>query len=114
MHIHTAVSHLAALANLVRQAQKYVLLMEDLQCHNFVQDIHALAEGGHLAWPNVVAHQVDGSTGARAILLAQTELDAYPVLRSDVEVRAGMKPSDRRLSRSDEDSARGIFGFARV
>jgi hypothetical protein len=112
MHIHTAVSHMVALANLVRQAQKYVLLMENLQCHNFVRDVQALAQGGHLPWAQVVAHRVDGSGGARALLLAQEALD-FPVIRSDVELREGLKPSQRRLTRSDEDSARGLFGFAR-
>jgi len=112
MHIHTAVSHFAALANMVRMAQKYVLLLENQQCHNFVRDIQALFEGGHLEWDTLHIHLVTGSTGARGILLSKTRLE-YPVLRSDVQIRDGVSPSARRLKRSDEDSARGIFGFAR-
>ncbi len=110
MHIHTAVSHLVALANMARMARKYVLLMENHQCHNFVLDIQHLHEGGHLDWNDLHIHQVTGSTGARGILLSKTALD-YPALRSDVEIREGITPSQRRLRRADEDSARGIFGF---
>jgi len=110
MHIHTAVSHLVALANMVRMARKYVLLMENQQCHNFVLDIRNLRTGGHLDWDDLHVHQVTGSTGARGILLSKTALD-YRVLRSDVEIREGQSPSRRRLRRADEDSARGIFGF---
>ena len=110
MHIHTAVSHLVALSNLVQLAQKHVLLMENHQCHNFVRDIKALHEGGHLAWEQLNIYKVTGSTGARAILLSNQELD-YPVLNTDAEIRQGVKPSSRRLKRSNEDSERGIFGF---
>ncbi|MVO14267.1 class I SAM-dependent methyltransferase [Parasedimentitalea huanghaiensis] len=110
MHIHTAVSHLVALSNLIRMAQNHVLLMENIQCHNFVSDIKSLHEGGHLEWKTLNIYQVTGSTGANAILLSNQELD-YPVLLSDSEIRSGAKPSSRRLKRANEDSARGIFGF---
>jgi len=110
MHIHTAVSHMVALSNLVRMAQKHVLLVENLQCHNFVQDIKALHKGGHLDWEQMNIYQVTGSTGTRAILLSNQDLD-FPILQSDAEIRQGIKVSPRRLKRSDEDSAHGIFGF---
>lgn len=110
MHIHTAVSHMVALSNMVRMARKHVLLMENHQCHNFVQDINALHVGGHLDWEKLNTYQVTGSTGARAILLSNQDLE-FPVLSTDAEIRQGSKPSPRRLKRSDEDSARGIFGF---
>ena len=110
MHIHTAVSHMVALANMVKMAQKHLLLMENYQCYNFVRDIKALHAGGHLDWDQLNIYQVTGSTGARAILLSNQELE-YQVLNSDEEIRLGAKPSPRRLKRSDEDSARGIFGF---
>lgn len=110
MHIHTAVSHMVALSNMVRMAQKHLLLMENIQCHNFVRDIKALHAGGHLDWTQLNIYQVTGTTGARAILLSNQELD-YPVSNSDDEIRHGVKPSPRRLKRSDEDSTRGIFGF---
>ena len=113
MHIHTAVSHLVALANMVRMAKEYVLLLENNQCHNFVLDIQNLHEGGHLEWDNLYIYQVDGSAGARGILLSRTVLE-YPILRSDVQVREGVSPSARRLRRSDDDSGRGIFGFQRA
>ena len=112
MHIHTAVSHMVALANMVRMARKYVLLMENQQCHNFVRDAQALFDGGHFDWDALHIYQFDGSTGARAILLSNTALD-YPELTSDAQIRSGLKPSLRRLKRSDEDSARGLFGFPR-
>jgi len=110
MHIHTAVSHMVALANLVRMAQKHVLIVENQQCHHFVRDIKALHLGGHLAWDQLNVYQVTGSTGARAVLLSNQTLD-YPILNTDEEIREGLKPSSRRLKRSDEDSERGIFGF---
>ncbi len=113
MHIHTAVSHLVALANMVRMAREYVLLVENLQCHNFVQDITNLFEGGHLEWETLHIYRVESSDGARAILLSRAALDR-PVLRSDVQIRDGLNPSARRLKRSDDDSARGMFGFARA
>lgn len=112
MHIHTAVSHFVALANMIRCARKYVLLMENQQCHNFVRDIQNLYEGGHLDWDSLHLHEFRGSTGARAVLLSREALD-YPVLRSDLQIREGVAPSARRLKRSDQDSARGLFGFSR-
>ncbi|MDF1717165.1 MAG: class I SAM-dependent methyltransferase [Antarcticimicrobium sp.] len=113
MHIHTAVSHLVALSNMVRMAEDYVLLMENPQCHNFVADLQALHDGGHLEWDSLHLYRFDGSTGARAILAARAPLDR-PVLRSDGEMREGIKASPRRLKRSDEDSARAMTGFGRV
>lgn len=110
MHIHTAVSHFVALANLVRQAGKYVLLLENPQCHNFVADITALRDGGHLEWDTLHVYRFDGSTGGRGILLSRAPLE-FPELHSDAQMREGIAPSQRRLTRSDEDSARGLFGF---
>ncbi len=111
MHIHTAVSHYVALANMVRMAGKYVLLVENQQCHNFVSDIANLKSGGHLEWDDLHVSEVRGSTGAPGILLSREPVD-YFELTSDAQIRKGVKVSARRLKRSDEDSARGIFGFA--
>ncbi|WP_243614334.1 class I SAM-dependent methyltransferase [Shimia aestuarii] len=110
MHIHTAVSHLVGLSNMTRMASKYVLLMENYQCHNFIGDIQALWNGGHIPWESLNIHRFNGSTGARAILLSKQKLD-MPVVTSDEEIRDGLVPSQRRLKRSDEDSSRGIFGY---
>ncbi|MBO9449386.1 class I SAM-dependent methyltransferase [Tropicibacter sp. R16_0] len=110
MHIHTAVSHFVGLANMVRQANDFVLLVENNQCHNFVRDIEALFAGGHLAWDTLQIYRMDGSGGARGILLAREAQD-LPRLTSDVEICEGVKPSMRRLKRAAEDSARGLFGF---
>lgn len=114
MHIHTAVSHFVGLANMVRMARKYVLLVENQQCHNFVRDIKALHQGGHLGWDSLHLHLIESSGGGRGILLARERLEAYPMLESDAQSRAGLKPSARRLKRSDEDSSRGLFGFTRA
>ncbi|MDX2484649.1 MAG: class I SAM-dependent methyltransferase [Pseudodonghicola sp.] len=113
MHIHTAVTHFVALANMVRMATSHVLLMENPQCHNFVADLTALFEGGHLEWDSLHLYRFDGSTGARAILASRLPLDR-PVLGSDHDMRLGIKPSSRRLKRADEDSARAMLGFDRV
>ncbi|MFY9213070.1 MAG: class I SAM-dependent methyltransferase [Aestuariivita sp.] len=113
MHIHTAVSHFVALSNLVRQAQKYVVLVENPQCHNFVADLEVLMAGGHLDWSEMHIHMLTGSTGGRGILLSKEALD-YPRLTSDAQLRDGIKASARRLKRSNEDSARAIAGFART
>ncbi|WP_372884706.1 hypothetical protein [Shimia sp.] len=110
MHIHTAVSHFVALANLVAMAERYVLLMENYQCHDFLSDIDNLWRGGHLAWDSLHIHRFDGSTGARAILLSREELD-YEKLSTDAQIRQGLAPSPRRLKRAAEDSARGSFGY---
>jgi SAM-dependent methyltransferase len=110
MHIHTAVSHFVALANMVRMAKDYVLLVENRQCHNFVLDIQNLYKGGHLDWDDVHIYQIEGSAGARGILLSRKTLD-YSVLRSDLQIRQDVSPSTRRLKRADKDSQRGIFGF---
>ena len=109
MHIHTAVSHLAALSNMFRSAKKHVLLVENTQCHNFVEDIMALHCGGHLLWKNMQLHVFERH-GARGILATNQTLD-MPVLSSDTQLREGIKPSQRRLKRSNDDSARGIYGF---
>lgn len=113
MHIHTAVSHFVALANMVRQARDHVLLVENVQCHNFVADLRALAAGGHLDWEQVHLYRVRGSTGAQGILLSRQELDR-PVLASDAELRRDERVSPRRLKRSDEDSARALTGWSRA
>ncbi len=110
MHIHTAVSHFVGLSNMTRMASQYVLLMENYQCHNFVSDIKALWEGGHLPWESLNIHRFDGSTGARAILLSKDKLN-LPLLNSDADIREGLEVSQRRLKRSGEDSARGTFGY---
>jgi len=109
MHIHTAVSHLVALSNMFRCAKKHVLLVENTQCHNFVEDIMALHCGGHLLWKNMQLHVFERH-GARGILATNQTLD-MPVLSSDTQLREGIKPSQRRLKRSNDDSARGIYGF---
>ena len=109
MHIHTAVSHLVALSNMFRCAKKHVLLVENIQCHNFVEDIMALRAGGHLPWQNMQLHIFE-RYGARGILASNQILD-LPVLSSDTQLREGIKPSQRRLKRSNDDSARGLYGF---
>lgn len=109
MHIHTAVSHLIALSNMFRCANKHVLLVENVQCHNFVEDILALRDGGHLPWQDMQLHVFERH-GARAILASNQTLD-LPTLISDDQIREGLQPSRRRLKRSTDDSARGLYGF---
>jgi hypothetical protein len=109
MHIHTAVSHFVALSNMFSMANKYVFLMENLQCHNFISEIQSLHDGGHIAWDELYIHQFEGSAGARGILCSKEKLN-YPIVNSDEELRKGIKFSKRRIKRSNEDNARGIFG----
>lgn len=111
MHIHTAVSHLVALSNMFRMADKYVLLMENLQCHEFVAEIEALHAGGHTGWDTLHLYIFEGSHGVRSILASKEALD-YPSLKSDAQVREGIKPSDRRLKKSREGFGRATFGPA--
>jgi hypothetical protein len=92
-------------------AHKHVLLVENQQCHNFVSDIANLKSGGHLEWDDLHVSEVRGSTGAAGILLSR-EAVKYSALTSDAQIRKDVKPSARRLKRSDDDSARGIFGFS--
>lgn len=112
MHIHTAVSHFVALSNMFSMASNYVLLMENIQCHNFVSDIQNLHTGGHLSWDTLYIHQFDGSAGSRAILCSKDPLK-YPVLNSDAALRKDVEVSKRRIKRAQEDSQRGTFGTAR-
>ncbi|QYX57479.1 class I SAM-dependent methyltransferase [Roseovarius sp. SCSIO 43702] len=109
MHIHTAVSHLVALSNMFHCAKSHVLLIENTQCHNFVKDLTALRDAGHLPWQNMQLHIFERN-GARGILASNQALD-LPVLSSDAQLRKGLKPSQRRLKRSNDDSARGLYGF---
>ena len=109
MHIHTAASHLVALSNMFRCAKKHVLLVENTQCHNFVEDIMALHCGGHLPWQNMQLYIFERYE-ARGILASNQTLD-LPVLTSDTQLREGIKLSQRRLKRSNDDSARGLYGF---
>ena len=109
MHIHTAVSHLVALSNMFHCSKKHVLLVENTQCHNFVEDIMALRRGGHLPWQKMHLHIFE-RYNARGILASNQTLD-LPVLSSDTELREGIKTSRRRLKRSNDDSARGLYGF---
>ncbi|MEJ6710056.1 MAG: class I SAM-dependent methyltransferase [Amylibacter sp.] len=111
MHIHTAVSHFVAFANMINQSSKHIVLMENYQCHNFVEEAQALFNGGHTNWPKMNIYRFDGSHGARIILLSQEDLD-YPKLTSDAGIRDGLKVSDRRLKRGQEDFDRAIFGNA--
>lgn len=110
MHIHTAVSHFVALTNMVNMSKRYVLLMENYQCHNFVEDIIGLRDGGHFDWDDTFIYRFDGSTGARAILLSRDKLD-LPELHNDAQIRKGLKVSNRRLKRAAEDTARATFGY---
>lgn len=96
MHIHTAVSHLVALSNMFRCANKHVLLVENVQCHNFVDDILALRDGGHLTWQDMQLHVFERN-GARAILASNQTLD-LPTLISDDQIREGCNPRDADLS----------------
>lgn len=112
MHIHTAVSHLIGLTNLFRISSKYVLLVENVQCHHFVETLKALKSGGHIPWSEIFLHRFDGSTGASGILVSKEELD-LPTLGSDSVLREGLKPSRRRLKRATEDLSRGQFGFSK-
>ena len=109
MHIHTAVSHLVALSNMFHCAERHVFLVENTQCHNFVEILTELHEGGHLPWKTMQLHIFE-RTGARGIMASNQDLDLQ-VLRSDVQLREGLKPSKRRLKRADADSARGLYGF---
>ena len=109
MHIHTAVSHLVALSNMFQCAKTHVLLVENTQCHNFVEDIMALHSDGHLPWQNMHLHVFE-RYNARGILASNQTLD-LPILSSDRQLREGVKPSLRRLKRSNDDSARGLYGF---
>ncbi|NOR32067.1 MAG: hypothetical protein GQ539_13355 [Sulfitobacter sp.] len=113
MHIHTAVSHFVALTSMVNSADRFVLLVENIQCHNFVADIKALHEGGHFNWPEMNMYLVVGSTGARGILLSKEKQD-LPLLTSDAQLREGAKYSKRRITRANEDSARATFGPAKA
>ncbi|TNF64233.1 MAG: hypothetical protein EP307_03420 [Rhodobacteraceae bacterium] len=113
MHIHTAVSHFVALSNMFSVANNQVLLVENVQCHDFVADLHGLWSGGHLPWPDMHLYLAEGSTGARGVLASRVEL-SMTRLESDAQLREGQKPSARRLKRAAEDSARAIFGFARI
>ena len=109
MHIHTAVSHLVALSNMFQCAKTHVLLVENTQCHNFVEDIMALHSDGHLPWQNMHLHVFE-RYNARGILASKQTLD-LPILSSDRQLREGVKPSLRRLKRSNDDSSRGLYGF---
>lgn len=109
MHIHTAVSHMVAMANMFRSARKYVLMMENVQCHEFVAEVQALHQGGHLGWDDLHLYRFEGSHGARALLASRTPLD-YPPLTTDAELRDGVKRSERRLKRSMDGFKRAIFG----
>ena len=109
MHIHTAVSHLVALSNMFHCAEKHVLLVENTQCHNFVEDLSQLYEGGHLPWKAMQLHIFERN-GSRGILASNQDLDLQ-ILKSDVQLREGLRPSERRLKRANADSARGLYGF---
>ncbi|MEM6619319.1 MAG: class I SAM-dependent methyltransferase [Pseudomonadota bacterium] len=111
MHIHTAVSHFVALSNMMRMAGRYVLWMENVQCHEFVAEVQALHAGGHSGWDVMHLYRFDGSHGAAALLASKTPLDLPPVT-CDADMRAGVTVSERRLRRSAEGSARATYGPA--
>ena len=110
MHIHTAVSHFVALANMFALSNKYVLLLENFQCHNFCQDIQNLFLGGHLSWEKIYAYKFSGSTGGNGVLYSKESLN-YPQVNSEEEFRCDLKFSKRKIDRANQDSARGIFGI---
>ena len=69
----------------------------------------ALHSGGHLPW-QIVQLYIFERHGVRGVIASNQTLD-LPILKSDVELREGIKPSQRRLKRSNDDSARGLYGF---
>ncbi|MEM7439373.1 MAG: class I SAM-dependent methyltransferase [Pseudomonadota bacterium] len=111
MHIHTAVSHLVALSNMFRMADKYVLLVENILCHDFVAEIQGLHAGGHTGWDALHLYQFKGSAGSWCILASKEPLD-YTPLKSDAQIREGVPPSDRLSKRAKEDFERATFGPA--
>ena len=69
----------------------------------------ALHSGGHLPWQNMQLHIFERYE-TRGILASNQTLD-LPVLTSDMQLREGIKLSQRRLKRANDDSARGLYGF---
>ncbi len=53
MHIQSANSHLVALANMFRMAEKSIILMENFKRHNFVDDINMLHKKGMIDWKTI-------------------------------------------------------------
>ena len=80
---------------------------------HFCRDINGLRDPGHFEWDDLHLYQFTGSTGALGILLSRDTLD-FPPLTSDTQTRENIKPSQRRLRRSDDDSARALFGFSKT
>lgn len=79
MHIKTAVSHLVALSNMFRMAERYVVLMENYGCHPFVDDIKRLHEGGQIPWENVHFHEAHHDGRPYCLVVSREQCD-LPVL----------------------------------
>ena len=90
MHIKTAVSHLNALANMFKLAEKYVVLMENYGCHPFVDDVKRLHEGGHIDWNDVHFH-VHHHEGKPYCLLISKEPCSLPSLGDYFELPCAKK-----------------------
>ncbi len=89
MHIKTDDNHRAALKNIFRMAQKYVLLMENWRDHDFVQDLHDLQAKNELSWPNLhLSSRPYTGTDKPYLLIASREpLPQYQPLTSDEQLR---------------------------
>jgi len=83
MHIQTEDYHKTALSNMLRQAERQVVLFENWTRHPFLDDIRSLAESGRLAWENlhIYYHVCEGTTGPHAMILSRTPLSQFPELK---------------------------------
>jgi len=86
MHIRTDDLHLTALENLFKMSKKYVVLMEAMKNHDYVNDIKKLHMEGKIKWSNIFFYyRINEDTKKpMGIICSSTPLQ-YPELK-DVKV----------------------------
>lgn len=95
MHINTAVSHLVALSNMFRLAQRHVVLMENYACHPFHDDVRRLFDGGQIDWPDLHAYAYPIGGRPYCLMYSRDRLD-LPVLERYTDLPGADRPKYRR------------------
>lgn len=82
MHIRTNDSHLVALENLFAMSKKYVILMEAIKNHDYLNDIKKLFSAGKIKWNRIYFYyRLNEKTGKPNGIICSNEPLKYPELK---------------------------------
>lgn len=82
MHIRTGDLHLTALENLFAMSKKYVVLMEAMKNHDYINDIRKLFETKKISWDKMfIYYRIDPRTKSPMGIICSRVVLPYPELK---------------------------------